>query len=222
MENSPNKAKPIRELYIGLVHLVAAAFAIAGLTLLIVKASLEGTAWHVVSFTVYGTGLLLLYTFSTLYHWFNLSEKGMKFWRIMDHVMIYVLIAATYTPICLVALRGGWGWSLFGVVWGLAILGMLFSIFWLHAPRKIYTALYILLGWIVIIGLVPLVKSVPIGGLLWLVLGGIFYSIGGVIYAYKKPNPLPVTFGFHGIFHIFVVLGSICHFILIYGYVINL
>ena len=216
------KITPVRELYIGLTHLVAAAFAIAGLVLLVVQASLHGTAWHVVSFSIFGTGLVLLYTVSTLYHWLNLSDKKMKFWRIMDHVMIYVLIAATYTPICLVPLRGGWGWSLFGVVWGLAVAGILFSIFWISAPRKIYTGLYILLGWIVVIGLVPLVKAMPLGGLLWLALGGILYSIGGIIYAYKHPDPWPGKFGFHGLFHIFVVLGSVCHFIVIFGYLLYL
>ncbi len=215
-------AKPVRELYIGLTHVVGAALSIAGLVLLVVRASLQGTAWHVVSFAIFGTGLVLLYTFSSLYHWLNLSEKGIKFWRIMDHVMIYFLIAATYTPICLVPLRGGWGWSLFGIVWGLAIVGILFSIFWIHAPRKFYTALYILLGWMVVIGLVPLNKAMPVGGMLWLFAGGLLYSIGGVIYGYKKPNPFPVKFGFHGIFHIFVLLGSMAHFIVIYEYIIRL
>jgi len=214
--------KPLREPVIGLTHCFGAALAIAALVLLIVKASLYATPWHIISYSIYGTGLVLLYTFSTLYHWLNLSEKSMKFFRIMDHIMIFVLIAATYTPICLVPLRGGWGWSLFGVVWGLAIMGMLMSIFWIQAPRWFSTALYILLGWIVIIGFIPLAQSMPLKGLLWLLLGGLIYTIGGLIYNYQKPDPLPKTLGFHGLFHFLVVLGSITHFIVMYNYVIKL
>ncbi len=215
-------AKPLREPVIGLTHCIGTALAITGLTLLVIIASLHGSARHIVSYSIFGAGLVLLYTFSTLYHWLNLSEKGMKFFRIMDHIMIFVLIAATYTPICLVALNGGWGWTLFGLVWGLAISGILFSIFWIHAPRWLSTTLYILMGWLVIIGFVPLVRSMPLGGLLWLVAGGLLYTIGGVIYGYKKPDPWPVKFGFHGLFHIFVILGSFAHFVVMYFYVIKL
>jgi len=215
-------AKSLREPVIGLTHCVGAGLALTALTLLVVKASLHGTPWHIVSYSIFGTGLVLLYTFSTLYHWLNISEKGIKFFRKMDHIMIFVLIAATYTPVCLVPLRGGWGWSIFGVVWGLAILGILMSVFWIHAPRWFSTSLYILLGWMVIIGFIPLVKAMPINGLLWLFLGGLLYTIGGLIYNYKKPDPFPGTFGFHGLFHIFVILGSISHFIVMYYYVINL
>jgi len=215
-------AKSPREPVIGLTHCIGAGLAITALTLLVIKASLHGTPWHIVSYSIFGTGLVLLYTFSTLYHWLNISEKGIKFFRKMDHIMIFVLIASTYTPICLVALGGGWGWSLFGIVWGLAIMGMLMSIFWINAPRWFSTSLYILLGWIVIIGFIPLIKAMPLNGLLWLFLGGLFYTIGGLIYNYKKPDPFPVTFGFHGLFHILVLLGSISHVIAMYYYVITL
>ncbi|MBN2413187.1 hemolysin III family protein [candidate division KSB1 bacterium] len=215
-------AKSLREPVIGLTHCIGTGLAITALVLLVVRAGLHGTAWHVVSYSIFGTGLVLLYTFSTLYHWLNLSEKGIKFFRKMDHIMIFVLIAATYTPICLVPLRGGWGWSFFGVVWGLAIMGILLSIFWIHAPRWFSTSLYILLGWIVIIGFIPLAQAMPLNGLLWLFLGGLLYTIGGLIYNYKKPDPFPGIFGYHGLFHIFVVFASITHFIVMYFYVISL
>ncbi len=215
-------AKPLREPVIGLTHCIGAGLAITALVLLVVKAGLHGTPWHIVSYSIFGTGLVLLYTFSTLYHWLNVSEKGIKFFRKMDHIMIFVLIVATYTPICLVPLRGGPGWSLFGVVWGLAIMGILMSIFWIQAPRWFSTSLYILLGWMVITGFIPLAHAMPLNGLLWLFLGGLFYTIGGLIYNYKKPDPFPGIFGFHGLFHLFVILGSITHFIVMYYYVINL
>jgi len=203
----------------GLTHFIGALLSIAALVLLLIRSSLPFTASHAVSFSIFGSAMILLYTFSTLYHWLPLKEKASEILRKIDHIMIFVFIAATYTPICLVTLGGGWGWSMFGSVWGLTIAGFVLKIFWLNAPRWLYTAIYLLMGWIIIIGIWPLVQSLAFGGLMWLVAGGLFYSVGAVIYGFKKPDPWPEFFGFHEIFHVFVMLGSFSHFCLMYFYV---
>src|SRR5438094_589265 len=138
----------------------------------------------------------------------------------LDHVAIFVLIAGTYTPVCLVTLRGGWGWSVFGVVWGLALLGLLLKLFFRHLPRWPSTALYVGMGWIAVVAVVPLVQSLPVSGLMWLVAGGVLYTLGAVIYAVKWPDPAPRVFGFHEVFHVFVLAGSITHFVFMMRYVL--
>jgi len=208
-----------REPMNGLTHFIGVLLAIAGLVLLLTRDSLPFTAMHAVSFSIFGSAMILLYLFSTLYHWLPLKKSTLEILRKIDHIMIFVFIAATYTPICLVTLKGGWGWSMFGSVWGLTLAGFFLKLFWLNAPRWLYTAIYVLMGWIIIIGIWPLVKSLEFNGILWLVAGGIFYSIGAVIYGIKKPNPWPDTFGFHEIFHLFVLAGSFSHFWLMYLYV---
>lgn len=205
----------------GLTHFIGALFSIAGLVLLVVFGALNGTAWHVVSFSIFGASLILLYTASTLYHWLPLQPKGREIMRRIDHMMIYVLIAGTYTPVCLVAIRGGWGWSLFGSIWGLALLGIVFKIWWMNAPRWLSTSFYVFMGWLAAIAFYPLVKAVSWGGLAWLIAGGVFYSVGAVIYGIKKPNITP-NFGFHEIFHLFVMAGSLSHFFLMWRYILNL
>ncbi len=212
----------IKEPVNGFTHLVGALFSVAALTLLVTLSAINATAWHVVSFSIYGSSMILLYTASSLYHLLPLSEKGTRIFRTIDHAMIYVLIAGTYTPCCLVALRGGWGWSLFGVVWGLAVLGIAFKIFWLEAPRWISTTFYVGMGWVVVVAVYPLVQRMPLGGLLWLAGGGVFYTIGAVIYGIKKPDPWPKVFGHHEIFHLFVLAGSFCHFMLMYSYILEM
>jgi hemolysin III len=139
--------------------------------------------------------------------------------RRIDHMMIFLLIAASYTPVCLILLKGGWGWSLFGCIWGFAVLGILLKVFWLQAPRWLYTVVYIVMGWLAIVALWPLAKVLSLGGFLWLFAGGLFYTFGAVIYATKKPNPWPKVIGFHEIFHVFVMLGSFSHFWLMYRYI---
>ena len=213
----------VRDLVSGLTHCIGAALSLVGLVLLIVFAAIYGNAYHVVSFTIFGVGLFLLYLFSTLYHWLNISEKGITVFRKFDHIMIYILIAASYTPVCLVSLRGPWGWSLFGVIWGLAVLGTILSAIWIKAPRSITTTIYIIMGWVVIIAIYPLIQVFKeannLKSLIWLVAGGIFYTIGGIIYALKLPifNSRHKNFGSHEIFHLFVMGGSICHFIVMYS-----
>jgi hemolysin III len=136
--------------------------------------------------------------------------------------MIFILIAATYTPVCLIPLRGPWGWSLFGSVWALAIVGIFLKLFWLQAPRWFSTTVYIIMGWLAIAGVWPLIKALHVGGFIWVLMGGLFYTVGAVIYMIKMPNPWPKFFGFHEIFHIFVMLGSISHFFVMYEYVAKL
>lgn len=209
----------------GFSHLFGAMFSIAGLALLIIYAAKYGEGMYdIVSFSIFGVGLILLYTFSSLYHLLNLKEKGTTILKKFDHMMIYVLIAATYTPMCLGPLRGPWGWSIFGVVWGLTAFGIVLTAVWIKAPRWLTTSIYICMGWIVVIMAYPLIKvfmdANAISSLLWLLAGGIFYTIGGVIYGLKKAPFVTKHFGFHEIFHIFVLLGSFCHFWFIFAHLL--
>ena len=209
----------------GFSHLIGAVLSLVGLVLLIVYAALYGEgAWDVVTFTIFGVGLLLLYTFSTLYHLLNLGEKGTRVFRKFDHIMIYVLIASSYTPICLGPLRGPWGWSTFGVVWGIAVIGIVLTAVWIKAPRWLTTTIYIAMGWLVVIMAYPLIKTFSelntLHSLWWLLIGGIFYTIGGIIYGIKKAPFTTKHFGFHEIFHIFVMLGSFCQFWFVFRYLL--
>ncbi len=209
----------LREPINGLTHCIGALLACAGLVVLIIKASDPVKPWHITTFSIFGAGMILLYTVSTLYHWLPLSEEGTARMRKLDHIMIFVLIAASYTPFCLIPFRGVFGWSLFGCIWAIAIVGTAFKIFWIHAPRWISATVYVLMGWLAIVGIGPMVRTLQPGAIFWLVTGGVFYSTGAAIYAIKKPNPLPNWFGFHEIFHIFVILGSSAHFWVLYRYV---
>ncbi|MCG8616365.1 MAG: hemolysin III family protein, partial [Desulfobacterales bacterium] len=149
----------------------------------------------------------------------RLSEKTLLLFRKIDHIMIFMVIAGSYTPLCLVPLRGPWGWSLFGTVWGIAVIGVFLKIFFMNAPRWISTLIYLSMGWLCVIAIYPLVKTLPAMALFWLAAGGVFYSVGAVVYALKKPDPFPDVFGFHEIWHCFVILGSASHFWLSFNYV---
>lgn len=203
----------------GLTHCVAAALAVAGTVALLLRSLDPVRPWHIVAFSVFGGGMVLLYTASTLYHWLPLDERGIRILRRIDHSMIFISIAATYTPICLITLRGPWGWSILTVVWTIALAGILLKIFWITAPRWLSTAIYLGMGWIALVGIYPLTRNLPLAGLAWLVSGGLLYSLGAVIYARKRPDPFPGYLGFHEIFHLFVIGGSTCHFILMYRFV---
>lgn len=203
----------------GFSHAFGAILSIVGLVILVVFASLYGDAYDIVSYTIFGVGLVLLYTFSSLYHLLNLKEKATNVLRKFDHIMIYILIASTYTPICLGVLRGPWGWSIFGVIWGLAVLGTILTSVWLKAPRWLTTGIYLGMGWMVILAIYPMLKTFAVLNALsllwWLLAGGILYTVGGIIYGLKWPHLKNKYFGFHEIFHIFILLGSACHFIFI-------
>ncbi len=219
--------KHIKDPVSGFTHLAWAVLSVVGLIFLVLTAVFNGEgAWDIVSFSIFGVSLILLYTFSSLYHLCNVSEKASAILRKFDHIMIYILIAGSYTPVALGPLRGGWGWSIFGVVWGIAIIGVFLTIFCFKAPRWITTSLYIAMGWVVIVAIYPMIlafqKANALGSLLWLLAGGIFYTVGGIIYGLKKPNFKNRYFGFHELFHIFVMLGSLCHFWFVFAYVVKI
>lgn len=205
-----------------LTHLFGALLSIVGLVLLVYHAAIKATVWHIVTFAIFGGSLILLYTASTVYHTLSVSDRATRVLRKIDHMMIYILIAGTYTPICLIPLRGVLGWGLFGSIWGIAIIGIVMKGFWLNAPRWLSTLFYTIMGWLVIVAFLPLVETVPAAGIGWLVAGGILYTIGAVIYGTKWPKINWKFFGFHEIFHLFVLLGSFCHFWLMYRYILYL
>lgn len=211
-------AKVLREPVNAISHMAGSLASIAGLTLMVVYAAIRADAWHVVSFSIFGSSLILMYTASFLYHGLRLSEKALDVFRRIDHIMIFLVIAGSYTPLCLVPLRGPWGWSLFGTVWGIAITGVFLKIFCMNLPRTVSTLIYLGMGWLCVIAVYPLVNTLTPACLFWLALGGLFYSIGAVVYSLKKPNPFPKLFGFHEIWHLFVLLGSACHFWLSFRY----
>jgi hemolysin III len=206
----------------GFTHLAGLFLSVAGLVLLVYYAALYSTVRHIVSFSIYGASLILLYTSSSVYHLLPLAPPKIKLLRRIDHMMIFVLIAGTYTPISLIALRGAWGWSLFGTAWGIALAGIVIKIFWLEAPRWLSTLLYLGMGWMVMVAVVPLLRNMPPAGLAWLLAGGVLYSLGAIIYGLKWPGANARYFGFHEIFHLFVLGGSFCHFWMMYKYLLFL
>ncbi|MCL2083912.1 MAG: hemolysin III family protein [Oscillospiraceae bacterium] len=216
---TPNDAL---RLYSALTHFIGMGLSIAGLALLVVMAVKVGTAWHVVGFSIYGACMTLLYAASAFYHSLRLPPRGRRALRKLDHTMIYVFIAGVYTPICFMPLRGAWGWSMFGVLWGLAITGIIFKNIWITAPRWLSALSYLLMGWMAVVCILPLVRTMPAGGLLWLSAGGVFYTAGGIFYALKWPGREAKRFGFHEIFHVLVLLGSICHFVMMFRYVMRI
>lgn len=197
-----------------LTHGLGLLLSIAALVLLIIHASTHGTARHIVSFTIFGASLILLYSASTLYHYSQKPDIRRKL-NILDHASIYVLIAGTYTPFTLITLKGWLGWTIFGITWGIAIVGVFFKLFYTGRFDKISTIAYVAMGWIIIFAIKPLIENLPLNGLYWLLAGGIFYTIGAVLYSVKK-----IKFN-HAIFHVFVLLGSFSHFMAIYFYVLK-
>lgn len=193
-----------------LTHLVGALLSVAGLVRMLTQA---GDPWTIVSLTVFGISLIALYTASTLYHSLTLGPKGTLALRKVDHMMIFLLIAGTYTPFCLLPLRGAWGWSILAAIWTCAAAGMLVKLFWMGAPRWLSTAFYVIMGWLIVVAIYPLSQAVAPGSLVWLVTGGLLYTVGALLYATKWPNPWPGRFGFHEIWHLFVMAGSGAHFL---------
>lgn len=193
-------------------HLVGAALALAGSSLLIVVAARLGDPWKIVSFSIYGVMLVTLYLFSTLYHSVRGPAKDVL--RKFDHCSIYLLIAGSYTPFALVSLRGAWGWSLLGVVWSLGLLGMVQEIWFAKGGRVLSLVIYVLMGWMALVAVEPLWQALKPAGFAWLVAGGLFYTVGIIFYATDHK----VRHG-HGLWHLFVLAGSICHFLTVLLYV---
>lgn len=194
-------------------HGIGLILSIVALVLLVVYASIYGSSYHIVSFSIYGASLIVLYSASTLYHYIQSTKIRYRL-NIFDHASIYILIAGTYTPFTLVVLKGWVGWAIFGVSWGLAITGVVLKFFYTGKYDKISTITYVLMGWLIIFAVKPLVTNLPFEGLMWLLSGGIFYTAGAVLYSVKR-----IKYN-HAVFHIFVLLGSISHFIAVFFYVL--
>ncbi len=205
-----NRDYPLHEEIIhSITHGMGVVLALAGFVLLIVRAAKFGTAWHIVSYTIFGFTLILLYLFSTLYH--SLTQRTAKnvFAR-MDHAAIFLLIAGTYTPIMLTCLRGPWGWSMFGVVWAMALAGVVIRSIYLEKYRMLSTFIYVVMGWSFLIAYNQIITKIPPTSLRFLLYGGIAYTVGVLFYVWKK---MPFT---HAIWHLFVLAGSLLHFLAIY------
>lgn len=200
------------ERFNGISHLIGAAGALAGLAVLVVLAARQGDPWKIVSFSVYGATLLMLYVFSTLYH--SLRGRPKAIFRKLDHFSIYLLIAGTYTPFTLVTLRGAWGWSLFGVIWGLAVIGILIDALPSKGHRILPVVIYLLMGWSCLVAIRPLLQALPVAGFMWLLAGGLFYTVGVIFFALDAR-----VRHFHGVWHLFVLAGSISHFCAVLFYV---
>ncbi len=200
------------EKFNSITHLIGATLALVGLAVLVVSASLKGDPWRIVSFSIYGITLFALYLFSTLYH--SLRGKAKVLFQKIDHTAIYLLIAGTYTPFTLVTMGGTWGWTIFGIVWGLATVGIIQELALQTGHRILSVVIYLVMGWVVVIAVRPLMKVLPVWGMVWLVAGGLFYTVGVIFYVFDKK-----IHNGHGIFHIFVLAGSISHYIAILWYV---
>lgn len=201
------------ERFNALTHLCGALLALAGSVVLIARATQDGDPWKVVSVSIYGATLVLLYSFSTLYH--SLRGRAKAILRKLDHHCIYLLIAGTYTPFCLVTLRGPWGWSLLVVVWGLAGLGSLQELKSNRGARILSVAIYVVMGWVALVAVVPLLQALGTAGFAWLAAGGLFYTVGIIFYALDARLPHA-----HGIWHLFVIAGSAAHYVAILRYVL--
>ena len=194
-------------------HGIGLVLSIVALVLLLVKSSSYGNVWHITSFSIYGASLIVLYAASTLYH-YSQSPKLRHRLNIFDHASIYILIAGTYTPFTLVVLNGWVGWTIFGISWGLAIAGVILKLFFTGRFNKISTIAYVLMGWVIVFAIKPLIDNLSIEGLWWLLFGGIFYTVGAVLFSIPK-----IKYN-HVIFHIFVLLGSFSHFMAVYFHIL--
>ncbi len=210
---SPARYSLGEEIANAITHGLGLALSIAGLVILTVFASLRGGAWHVVSVSVYGATLVMLYAASTFYHALP-QPRAKRIFRILDHSAIYLLIAGTYTPFTLVNLRGGWGWALFGTVWGLAVVGTLLEIFGQRRVKWLSLAFYLGMGWLVAIAARPLAQNMDPGGLLLIGLGGLAYCLGVLFYVWRR---MPYH---HAVWHLFVLAGSVLHYFSVLLYVI--
>lgn len=207
-----------------ITHFIGMVMAIIFSGPLLAKASMNPDRLHLITIGIFALSMILLYGASATYHALDLSERANRILRKMDHMMIFVLIAGTYTPICVIVLGQPDGYRLLALVWGIAIAGMLIKAFWITCPKWFSSVLYIAMGWVCLLSFRHLMNALPAGGMFWLLLGGIIYTVGGIIYALKLPifNAHHKNFGSHEIFHLFVMAGSVCHFILMYSYVANM
>ncbi len=209
--------KKLREPVNGLTHLGAAIAAGIGLIILVVIG--WGNIGKTISLTVYGISLILLFAASAIYHMVRARPSILNNLRKLDHSAIYILIAGTYTPFCFNLFTGFWQWGMLILIWGLAIIGVAVKLLWMDAPRWLYTGVYIAMGWLALLGSKELLATLPAGAIAWLLIGGITFTVGAIIYATKSFNFFPGKFGFHEVWHIFVILGALAHFIGILVYI---
>ncbi len=201
-----------------ITHFIGMILAAAASTPLLVLAAHKNDGHTVPALAVFALSMILLYGASTVYHTLNISEKINRILRKVDHMMIFILIAGSYTPVCVIPLRDTVGYPLLFLVWGTAVTGILIKAFWITCPKWFSSLIYISMGWLCVLAMVPLVASLPGAAFLWLVAGGVIYTVGGVIYALKLPffNARHQYFGSHEIFHLFVMGGSLCHFVVMF------
>ncbi len=202
-------------------HLFGAGLSLIGTLFLLIQSNTRNPLNFSTSITliIFGLSLVALYTTSGIYHFVNVQDAILIKLKKLDHSMIFILIAGSYTPFCMLSLTGAWRWSILITVWTLALVGITLKMFWINMPRWLSTGFYIGMGWIALFALNPLYHTLSTGAFFFLVLGGVMYTIGGIIYGLKKPN-ISKAFGFHEIFHIFVLLGSLCHYWAIFWYII--
>jgi hemolysin III len=209
--------KKLREPVNGLTHFFAALAAVMGTIVLLVL------GWNSVAremaLAAYGVSLILLFAASAAYHMANTGPRGLAILRQLDHSAIYLLIAGTYTPFCILMFSGFWKWGLFAIIWSLAIVGIVVKIFVMRAPRWVTAGVYVVMGWLCIGAIGEMLRVLPVGALVWLIIGGVLYTLGAVVYITRKLDFLPGRFGFHEVWHIFVILGAAAHFIAIAGYI---
>lgn len=211
----------IREPGSAITHFIGMMLAVIAAAPLLVKAMTSGNGACKIAMTIFILSMILLYGASATYHSLMVSDKVIKVFRKIDHMMIFVLIAGSYTPVCMIVLGGREGYTLLAVVWGIALVGMLVKFFWITCPKWFSSIVYIAMGWVCVFVFRELLNTLPRAAFIWLLAGGIIYTIGGIIYALKLPifNSKHVNFGSHEVFHLFVMGGSICHFIFMYLYV---
>ena len=209
----------IKEPGSAITHFIGMLMAIFAAVPLLIKAAHEPSRIYVISFAVYSASMILLYAASTTYHTFDISAKINTILKKWDHMMISVLIAGSYTPICLLVLKGKTGLILLAIVWSFAIIGILIKAFWVYCPKWVSSILYIGMGWTCVLAFTQILNSMSRTSFIWLLIGGIIYTVGGIIYALKLPifNSKHKNFGSHEIFHLFVMGGSMCHFVVMYA-----
>ena len=210
--------KKLRQPFSGLSHLAGAILSLGGLVYLIIAG--WGDLTREISYLVYGISLILMFSASATYHMVNSSDKVTRVLRKLDHTAIYLLIAGTYTPICLLFFSGFWRLGLLIIIWSLALAGIIVKLFIINAPRWVTAGIYLVMGWLCIMAVGEMLRTMSAAALAWLVAGGLFYTLGAVIYITKKLDFKPDVFGFHEVWHIFVMLGAFCHFVLIAGFTV--
>ncbi len=211
----------IREPGSAITHFIAMMMAVFAAVPLLIKAGVQSGQENLLAMSIFMGSMILLYGASATYHSVDLTGRSLRIFRKLDHMMIFVLIAGSYTPVCLIVLGGKLGYTLLALVWGIAALGMIVKACWITCPKWFSSVIYIAMGWVCVLVFGPLLKTLSLPAFLWLLAGGIIYTVGGVIYALKLPlfNAKHKFFGSHEVFHLFIMGGSVCHFIFMYLYV---